>query len=185
MAAEELADQVGIEPALIQEVREFVIERLRHYYREQGHDSALISAVFASDWDTLPDLENRLKALSGFMGQESAESLASANKRIGNILRKSDTAISNNIDEELLHIEEERTLFDEIISMEKLVTPLLEQSDYKASLKLLAGLRAPVDNFFDAVMVMDEDTALRDNRLALLTRLKSLFDRIADLSVLA
>jgi glycyl-tRNA synthetase beta chain len=185
MAAEELADQVGIEPALLQEVREFVIERLRHYYREQGHDSALISAVFASDWDTLPDLENRLKALSGFMGQESAESLASANKRIGNILRKSDTAISNKIDDDLLHIEEERTLFDEIISMEKLVTPLLEQSDYKASLKLLAGLRAPVDNFFDAVMVMDEDTALRDNRLALLTRLKSLFDRIADLSVLA
>jgi glycyl-tRNA synthetase beta chain len=85
----------------------------------------------------------------------------------------------------MLHIEEERILFDEIRSMEKLVTPLLERSDYEASLKLLAGLRAPVDNFFDAVMVMDEDTALRDNRLALLTRLKSLFDRIADLSVLA
>jgi len=185
MAAEELAGQVEIKPDLLQEVREFIIERLRHYYREQGHGSALISAVFTSDWDTLPDLEKRLEALSGFMGQESAESLASANKRIGNILRKSETEFSSKIDDDLLRIEEERVLFGEIISMEKLVTPLLEQGDYEASLKLLAGLREPVDDFFDAVMVMDEDAALRGNRLALLTRLKSLFDRIADLSVLA
>ena len=185
IAAEELANQVEVESALLQEVREFIIERLRHYYREQGHGATLISAVFNSDWDTLPDLEKRLKALAGFMGQESAESLASANKRIGNILRKSETDISNQIDEDVLNINEERILFDEVISLEEQVEPLLERSDYQASLKLLAGLREPVDNFFDAVMVMDEDVALRNNRLALLNRVKSLFDRIADLSVLA
>jgi glycyl-tRNA synthetase beta chain len=79
---------------------------------------------------------------------------------------------------------QERLLFDDITTLEKTVGPLLEAGDYAQSLSELSGLREPVDAFFDAVLVMDEDVALRANRLALLARLKSLFDRIADLSVL-
>jgi glycyl-tRNA synthetase beta chain len=119
------------------------------------------------------------------MGQEAAASLAAANKRIGNILRKSDEDISKAIDTDNLIIDEERNLFEEIIKLEKQLKPLLESADYSASLELLARLRKPVDDFFDSVMVMDEDPALRANRLALLVRLKALFDRIADLTVLS
>ena len=81
-------------------------------------------------------------------------------------------------------LEEERILFEAVSVLDKKVSPLLSEGDYEASLKLLASLKTPVDAFFDAVMVMDKDPALRINRLSLLANLKGLFDRIADLSVL-
>jgi len=184
LAANELSEQLEIAPALLTDVREFVVERLRHYYREQGYGTELVSAVLASDWDTLPDLDQRLKALDTFMGREAATSLAAANKRIGNILRKAEEPIKNKIDADLLKLDEESRLFDEVSQISEEIEPLMEQRDYATSLERLSRLREPVDGFFDAVMVMDEDPALRGNRLALLARLKALFDRIADLSVL-
>jgi len=184
IVANELSRQREVPPELLAEVREFIVERLRHYYREQDFGAELVTAVLASQWRTLPDLERRLKALAGFMGQPEAESLAAANKRIGNILRKSEEAINAEIDEDLIKSGEERALFDEIRRLDQAVRPLLEAGDYAEALRELAALRAPVDAFFDAVMVMDPDPALRVNRLTLLSRLKSLFDGIADLSVL-
>jgi glycyl-tRNA synthetase beta chain len=184
LAANELADQLPVDVELLEDIRDFVIERARNHYREQGFGAELINAVIASDWDTLPDLDLRLKALNHFMGKDAASSLAAANKRIGNILRKSEKSISNHIDTDKLVLAEEAKLFEEVIFLEKTVHPLLETADYSASLELLAGLRSTVDTFFDSVMVMDEDAGLRANRLALLARLKALFDRIADLSVL-
>jgi glycyl-tRNA synthetase beta chain len=118
------------------------------------------------------------------MGQDAAASLAAANKRIGNILRKAGEAVSLEIDENKVSSGEERALFDEVRRLESSVGPALETGDYAAALRQLAALKEPVDAFFDAVMVMDEDPDLRANRLALLSRLKSLFDRIADLSIL-
>jgi glycyl-tRNA synthetase beta chain len=185
LAANELSPQLSIDPALLVEIRDFIVERARSHYREQGFAAELINAVILSDWDTLPDLDSRLRALDGFMGQEAAASLAAANKRIGNILRKSEESISKEIDENILVLDEERRLFEEIIRLEKQLEPLLKSAEYAVSLESLAGLRKPVDDFFDSVMVMDEDSALRANRLALLFRLKALFDRIADLSVLS
>ena len=184
LTANALSEQVATEPALLVEVRDFIVERLRHYYREQGYTAGLINATLASDWDTLPDLDQRLAALSAFMGQDAAISLAAANKRIGNILRKSGEEISAHIDAKRFVFDEEKQLFDEVCKMEATVGPFLEAGDYTATLQHLAGLREPVDRFFDSVMVMDENPALRSNRLALLARLKALFDRIADLSVL-
>jgi len=184
LAANGLSEQLEIAPALLSDVREFVVERLRHYYREQGYGTELVSAALASDWDTLPDLDQRLKALDAFMGQEAAASLAAANKRIGNILRKAEEPIQDTIDANLLGLDEERRLFDEISRISEKIEPLLGQRDYATSLNELSRLREPVDAFFDAVMVMDENPVLRTNRLALLARLKALFDRIADLSVL-
>jgi glycyl-tRNA synthetase beta chain len=185
VASNELSEKLEVPPGLLLEIRDFVVERLRNYYRDQGHGAELISAVLASDWSTLPDLDRRLRALSDFMGRADAASLAAANKRIGNILRKSDETISPTIDINLLLLDEEKHLFEEVSKLGEQVNPLLEKGDYETSLTLLAGLRKPVDAFFDAVMVMDEDLALRLNRLSLLAQLKALFDRIADLSVLA
>ena len=88
------------------------------------------------------------------------------------------------IDEDLLNLDEEIGLFGEVVRVDAEIEPLLRRRDYATSLQNLSRLRVPVDAFFDAVMVMDEDPALRANRLALLARLKALFDRIADLSVL-
>ena len=184
-AASEFSPQLTIEPAMLVEVRDFIVERAKNHYREQDFSAELINAAISSDWETLPDLDSRLKALNGFMGQKAAASLAAANKRIGNILRKAEEDISTTIDTNTLILDEERRLFDEITRLEKQLEPLLDHAEYAASLELLAGLRKPVDDFFDSVMVMDENPALRANRLALLFRLKALFDRIADLSVLS
>jgi len=184
LAAEHLSSQRAASPDLLLEVRDFIVDRLRNYYRDQGHGAELINAVLVSDWKTLPDLDRRLQALSSFMGRKEAVALAAANKRIGNILRKSDDRISETIDTNLLVLDEEKRLFAEVNRLDREVAPLIESGDYNNSLRLLAGLREPVDAFFEAVMVMDEDKALRTNRLALLSNLKGLFDRIADLSVL-
>lgn len=185
IACNELSGQLEIKPELLKDVRDFIVDRLRGYYRDQGHGAELINAALASSWDTLPDLDKRLRALSAFMGQDEAASLAASNKRIGNILRKTEDGFSKEINKELFIFEEERVLFEEIDRLEEAVLPLLEQGDYENGLRLLAGLKEPVDAFFDAVMVMDDDVALRLNRLSLLSNLKLLFDRIGDLSVLA
>ncbi len=185
VAANELAAQgTEADPVLLAEVREFINERGRQYFRDAGHSSEMVTAAMSSAWVTFPDLQARLQALSSFLGLDSGLSLAAANKRIGNILRKSESEINTSIKEDRLIITEEKRLFADIVRSEKALEPLLAQSNYVASLDLLSQLRPCVDRFFEAVMVMDEDAGLRRNRLALLFRLKALFDQIADLSVL-
>lgn len=186
LAAEQFRHQgMDIPNELLTDLEAFVLERARSYFRDSGVDTNLINAALASNWTDLPDLAARLEALAGFMGQESALSLAAANKRIANILRKSESAIYMEIAEDKLVLEEEKLLFSEVVSAEKTLEPLLQRADYQACLNALAGLRPVVDRFFDAVMVMDKDPELQRNRLALLARLKALFDGIADVSVLA
>jgi glycyl-tRNA synthetase beta chain len=186
LAANQLSGQgVGIAPEVLGEVRDFIVERARQHFRDAGHAAELVNAALASAWTTFSDLEARLDALSAFMGQEAAQSLAAANKRIGNILRKAEEEeFGDTIAEDRLILKEERELRGLIVRAERAVAPLLDRADYQASLNELARLRPAVDLFFDAVLVMDPDPALRHNRLALLARLKSLFDQIADLSVL-
>jgi glycyl-tRNA synthetase beta chain len=114
---------------------------------------------------------------------ESA-SLAAANKRIRNILRKSETDIPAQHKHELLVEPAEQSLAEAISKQANAVQPLFEQRDYTRALSQLAGLQTPVDRFFDDVMVMADDTALRDNRLALLKSLSELFLEVADISQL-
>lgn len=185
LAADGFSDQLAVGHELLADIRSFVVDRARHHYREQGFSVDLINATMASTWDTLPDLDSRLHALSSFMGQSAAASLAAANKRIGNILRKSDEPISQQIKADKLILGEEVTLFEDVQSVKHTLEPLLAAGDYSASLALLSGLKAPIDAFFNSVMVMDENPELRANRLSLLSQLKALFDSIADLSVLA
>lgn len=184
LAAQQLEGQLDADEALVEEIHGFVIDRLRHYYTEQGFRTDLVNAALASSWRNLPDLDRRLRALNAFMNQPAASSLAASNKRISNILRKSGLSEIGSVNENLLNIDEERLLFDAISSVDKRVGPCLDAGRYGEALAALAGLREPIDRFFDEVMVMDEDPQLRRNRLHLLALLKSRFDRIADLSIL-
>jgi glycyl-tRNA synthetase beta chain len=117
------------------------------------------------------------------MALPEAEQLVAANKRIGNILSASGSSISGDINEDRLVLDEERHLYDQVVELELQLEPRFRAGDYEQALAALAGLDRVIAPFFDQVMVMDEDPTIRDNRLALLFRLKSLFDRIADLSV--
>ena len=184
LAAEELADAIDDKEKIIAEVRGFIVERLRHHFREQGFSTELVTAALSSPWTTLPDLDQRMRALAAFMDSDEATSLAAANKRIGNILRKSSETISSVIEADRFDSSQERVFFDEVVRLEETLPELLERREYLPALEQLALLRTPVDEFFDKVMVMDEDTTKRSNRLSLLFRMKTLFDQIADLSVL-
>lgn len=182
LAAKQLEDQLEVPPEAISDARAFLLERVRQHFLDLGHAASLVNATFAAPMTTLPDLEARLQALAGFMQLPEAEDLVAANKRIGNILQSSGETISTKIDEDILTKGEERRLFDEVIRLETAVLPHFKAAEYPAALRELAGLNQVIAPFFDSVMVMDEDPRLRNNRLALLARLKSLFDRVADLS---
>jgi glycyl-tRNA synthetase beta chain len=164
------------------QVFDFMMSRLKAYY----HDSAVAADTFEAVLAQRPtrplDFDARLKAVSAFRALPEAESLAAANKRIGNILKKSEEALPASVDTALLQEEAERALHQQVEAMAKSVAPLFASRDYEAALKRLAGLREVVDHFFDAVMVMADDAAIRANRLALLNRLRNLFLEVADLS---
>jgi len=184
IAALPLQEQLTVSPQVLLEVRQFVLERLKHYLREQGYDTSLVNAALDAPLSTLPDLVTRLDAVREFMKHEVASSLAAANKRIGNILRKSGPDISYTINEDILVIEEERLLFERVRDISIDLDLLYKKADYSTALTLLAGLSDSIEAFFDKVLVIDEDPDVRNNRLSLLARLKGLFDRTANLALL-
>ena len=160
----------------------FLMERLRSYYLEQDYDADEFAAVVARQpWYPL-DFDFRLAAVKAFRRLPESASLAAANKRIRNILRKAETSIPKSHEPALLQEPAEQALASAIGNLETIVRPLFENHDYTEALRELAALRAPVDKFFDDVMVMTEDAALRDNRLALLNDLSELFLQVADIS---
>ena len=167
------------------EIVDFLYERLRGYYLE-GAGSVITShdvfeAVLARRPVSLVDFHQRVEAVLEFQRLEESASLAAANKRIANILRQAGT-VPTQVDEAGLLQPAEEALFARVQALESEVGPLVESRSYTKALVLLAGLRAVVDRFFDEVLVMDEDPAIRANRLALLGRLRALFIAIADVS---
>ncbi len=182
-AADGLTPQLGSKPDT-QEALDYILERLRAYYQEQGIGAELVEAV-ASLKPTQPlDFDRRVKAVAAFRQLTASESLAAANKRIGNILKKVDGELPESINPALLQLEAEKALASAVQYQENKVVPLFAAGQYEAALLSLAELREPVDTFFDDVMVMANDVDLKNNRLALLHRLRGLFLRVADLSVL-
>jgi glycyl-tRNA synthetase beta chain len=179
-----VGEQVPVSTDARGEIRQFILERLRHYLRDSGYDTGMVNAALDAPLNTLPDLMARLEALKDFMGRDEAPVLVAANKRIGNILRKASLPEKNTILEDLLIIEEERTLFNEVNRISVQQDRHFGSGDYSASLALLAGLSSAIEAFFDEVMVMDEDARLRNNRLNLLATMKGLFDRIANLALM-
>ena len=170
--------------ALTDELTTFVFERLRSYYAEQGFGSEQFDAVRAVASDSLVDFDRRLRAVAEFSRLADAQALAAANKRIGNILRQAAATGAAPIDEALLEPGAEAQLHAAVAAATADVMPLVAQSRYVDILRRLAALRAPVDAFFDTVMVMSDDPAKRGNRLALLGRLRAMFLHVADISLL-
>ncbi|MGA9575140.1 MAG: glycine--tRNA ligase subunit beta [Lysobacterales bacterium] len=184
IAALALQEQLPVTPQVLTELRQFILERLKHYLREQGYETGLVNAALDACVGTLPDLVTRLEALNDFMRHDAASNLVEANKRIGNILRKSGQDVRSIINEDILIIEEERLLFEEIRSISNDLDILYEKADYTGALTLLAGLSPVIDSFFDKVMVMEDNLDIRNNRLSLLAKLKGMFDRVANLALI-
>jgi glycyl-tRNA synthetase beta chain len=168
--------------AAVQAVFDYVMDRLRGYYQEAGVEADLVEAVLATRPSRPLDFDRRVQACRVFRDLPEAQSLAAANKRISNILKKWDQPIPAAVDRQRLIDAAEQQLAERLADASTAVLPLMQSGDYTPALKQLATLKQPVDAFFDSVMVMDEDSALRDNRLALLQSLRNLFLRVADLS---
>ena len=166
------------------ELTGFLYDRLRGLLRERGYSANEVESVVAQAPQRIDDIAERLAAVRAFMQLPEAESLAAANKRIGNILKKSEGAAAS-VDAALLFEPAEKALADAFAQISPRAQQLLDAGDYAASLKALAPLKLPVDRFFDDVMVNVDDPKLRANRLALLARLRAQMNRVADLSLLA
>ncbi len=172
--------------AVVRQVFQFILERLRHHLGERGFSADEFEAVAAVEPVSLLDFHHRLEAVHAFRRLPEAETLAAANKRIRNILRQAERPVTaaGKVDPALFETEAESALFHELQAARTDVEPLLARHDYTAALKRLAGLRTSVDAFFDQVMVMVEDEAVRRNRLDLLAQVARLFLEIADISKL-
>ena len=180
-AADALGHKIDARSA-VDEVFGYIMDRLLGYYQDKGVDIDLIDAVLATRPTRLLDLEQRIKACQAFRSLPEASSLTAANKRISNILKKTDEVIPEQVDISQLVDNAEKKLATVLNDLNTEVVPLMEAGDYTPALTRLAALRESVDAFFDEVMVMVDDDALRANRLALLRNLGNLFLRVADLS---
>lgn len=168
---------------VVADVVDFMLGRFRAWYQDEGIAVDVIQAVLARRPTRPADFDARVRAVSHFRTLDSAEALAAANKRVSNILAKADAAIGE-INLTACVEPAEKALAEEVLALRTEVQPLIAKGDYTAVLDKLANLRAPVDSFFDNVMVNAEDPVLRQNRLAILNTLQGLFLQVADISVL-
>ena len=168
---------------VVADVVDFMLGRFRAWYQDEGIAVDVIQAVLARRPTRPADFDARVRAVSHFRTLDSAEALAAANKRVSNILAKADAVIGE-INLTACVEPAEKALAEAVLALRTEVQPLIAQGDYTAVLDKLANLRAPVDSFFDNVMVNAEDPALRQNRLAILNTLQGLFLQVADISLL-
>jgi len=183
-AADALKAQVPVSEEDRDEIRRFLDERLRSHLGERGIETNTLHAVTAGADSPVADFVDRAVAVQAFADDPEVESLIAANKRAANLLEQAGEIEISQIDASSLHLGAEKRLFEELVESEKAVEERLGERDYPAVLKRLAGLRPALDRFFDDVMVMVDDERLRTNRLALLSRLRALFLRIADVAKL-
>ncbi|EKO3708397.1 glycine--tRNA ligase subunit beta [Vibrio metschnikovii] len=170
--------------AVEHDVIEFMLGRFRAWYQDEGFSVDVIQAVLARRPTKPADFDQRVKAVSHFRELEAAEALAAANKRVGNILAKFAGQLPVEVDLALLQEPAEKALAQDVAVMSEALEPVFASGDYQQALSQLASLREPVDAFFDNVMVMADDEALKQNRLTLLNDLRNLFLQIADISLL-
>ncbi|MFI0376957.1 MAG: glycine--tRNA ligase subunit beta [Candidatus Thiodiazotropha sp.] len=170
------------ETAVENEVYQFMMDRLRGIYIDDGVSVDLFHAVAEVEPGNLADFDRRINAMNDFSKLPEAESLSAANKRIRNILKKSEEKLAQRADPALFQDDAERTLANKLDELTPQAQPLFERGEYTQGLKILAGLKQPVDHFFDQVMVMTDDMTVRNNRLTLLKQLEGLFLSVADIS---
>ncbi|TMP68006.1 glycine--tRNA ligase subunit beta [Pseudoalteromonas sp. S1609] len=166
------------------DVFDFMLGRFRAWYQDEGIEVDVIQAVLARRPTKPVDFDRRVKAVSHFRTLDAAESLAAANKRVSNILAKNNITTQGDVEQGLLSDDAEKVLASQVAKFATDLAPLYSDGNYQEALSQLAGIRDSVDNFFDNVMVMADDEAVKQNRLALLSQLSGLFLEIADISVL-
>ncbi|MGG7669792.1 glycine--tRNA ligase subunit beta [Yersinia sp. J1] len=169
---------------VVDEVVEFMLGRFRAWYQEEGHSVDTIQAVLARRPTKPADFDARVKAVSHFRTLEAAAALAAANKRVSNILAKSSDTLNDRVNAAVLKETAELQLATHLVVLRDQLEPLFAEGRYQEALVELAALRENVDAFFDNVMVMAEDDAVRINRLTLLSKLRELFLQVADISLL-
>ncbi len=169
----------------INQLRDFIFERLAGSLREQGYTVQEVDAVVSLRPQLLGDIPKRLAAVRAFAALPEAAALSAANKRVGNILKKTEQRISDKVDASLLQEPAEQDLHQALSRIAPQADAAFNAGDYTASLQILAALKAPVDAFFDSVMVNDKNEKLRANRLALLQQLQQTMNCVADISRLA
>jgi len=167
-----------------EQVLEFFMGRFRAWYQDQGVGVDVILAVLARRPTAPADFESRIKAVAHFRTLEQASALAAANKRVSNILAKVEGELPATIDNNLLVEAAEKALAAKLAELQPQLAPLFAAANYQEALALLASLRESVDTFFEDVMVMADDQALKNNRLALLSSLRDQFLHAADISLL-
>lgn len=169
---------------VVDEVVDFMLGRFRAWYQEEGHAVDTIQAVLARRPTKPADFDARVKAVSYFRTLDEAATLAAANKRVSNILAKSTDVLLDHVHASVLKEPAELKLATHLVVLRDKLEPLFAAGQYKEALVELAALRETVDTFFDTVMVMDENEAIRINRLTLLSKLRELFLQVADISLL-
>ena len=178
-------DHVDIEQRVCLDVFEFLLDRFRSWYTDQGISIDVFQSVMALKPQRPLDFHERILAVQHFSKLQQAQSLSAANKRVSNLLSKLDDELADSvIDASLLVEPAEKDLYKALTEKTGEVAPMFDQGRYKDGLQQLASLRESVDRFFDSVLVMSEEKSLRDNRVALLQQLRSLFLRVADISYL-
>jgi len=180
-ASEGLAQKIdadGIEA----EVIDYIFDRLRAYYAEQGIGFDIVDAVACDQPTVLWDCDRRIQALNRFQSNDAALALAAANKRISNILKKQNLDPGVEVIVERFELKAEKQLYAQLVKLEARVEPLFGKGKYLQGLNELAKLRPVVDQFFDEVMVMVDDESIKNNRLALLAQMSACFRRVADFS---
>ncbi len=163
----------------------FVFERLAGYLRERGYSAQEVAAVVDQRPADLAEVPARIEAVRAFSALPEAAALAAANKRIGNLLKKAGHAFGGEVRTGLLAEPAEQALHQEVVALAPLVEARLAARDYTGALTVMARARGAVDAFFDGVMVMADDAAVRENRLALLAGLHHIMNRVADISRLS
>lgn len=169
---------------VVNDVVEFMLGRFRSWYQELGYSIDTIQAVLARRPTSPADFDARVKAVTHFRTLEDAEALAAANKRVSNILSKSNEKLADKVLASVLKAPQEVKLATHLVVLQEKLEPMFAERNYQDALVELASLREVVDAFFADVMVMDEDEAVRINRLTLLSQLRDLFLKVADISLL-
>lgn len=185
MLIQNVAKQFEGDEAAISAIKEFCFDRLSVNLRDNGASPQAVDAVLSLSPDLLSEVPKRLEAVRVFANLPEASALAAANKRVGNILKKVEGEVMAEVNTNLLQESAEKALSETLTKVKPQADQLFEAGDYTASLQALAALKAPVDDFFDNVMVNADDPALKANRLGLLATLHQAMNRVADLSKLA
>ena len=181
MACEGLTKKINTD-GVESEVIDYIFDRLRAYYAEQGIGFDIVDAVACDRPKVLWDCDRRIQALNQFQANDAALALAAANKRIANILKKQKPDPGVEVIVERFELEAENQLYQQLVKSQARVEPLFVKGKYLQGLNELAKLRPAVDQFFDQVMVMVDDELIRNNRLALLAQMLGCFRRVADFS---